>query len=253
MTTATDESVYSQAPHAVRFDWDLHGAERAASRRDIVIVVDVLRFSSAAVRALECGAHIFPHPGDASAEALAQRAGATVLRGHPGTPGTPSLSPGSFVAEHRGRRFVLCSPNGAACTYLARGAPAVFVGCLLNARAVARAALGAQRRIGAPITVIACGERLPGGGIRPCLEDYLGAGAILAMLGDDLSVEAELCRNAYIASSSRLVDLLWDCASGRELRARGSGADVRHCAQQDRSAYVPQMADDCLVPVETSD
>jgi 2-phosphosulfolactate phosphatase len=145
----SEEEIFSQAPYAARLEWGLDGARLAAARGDIVVVVDVLRFSSAAVMALVNGAVIFPHAGGAAADALARQVGAGVLDGRGDGQGAPSLSPASFGAAHRGRRYVLCSPNGAACAQIAGdGAAAVFVGCLLNARGgrggVARA--GAARR-----------------------------------------------------------------------------------------------------------
>jgi 2-phosphosulfolactate phosphatase len=83
--------------------------------------------------------------------------------------------------------------------------------------------------------------------LRPCLEDYLGAGAILACLGDDRSPEAEVCGGAFAGGEARLAALIWECASGRELRARGKGADVRLCAERDRYAVAPLLRYGCLV------
>ena len=76
-------------------------------------------------------------------------------------------------------RCVLPSQNGAEITLqAARIAKIVFGGCLRNALAVAAAA----QRCGSSFNVIAAGERWPDGSLRPALEDWLGAGAILRHL-----------------------------------------------------------------------
>src|SRR5207244_85897 len=88
-----------------------------------------------------------------------------------------SLSPSSFLNAAPATRVVLPSPNGASLTLAADGCK-VFAGCLRNASAVAEAA----QRAGTRVAVIPAGERWPGGSYRPCLEDLLGAGAVLARM-----------------------------------------------------------------------
>ena len=43
-----------------------------------------------------------------------------------------------------------------------------------------------------------------------------------------------------------LKTLLWECGSGRELRAKGFGHDVEHAAQLNIYETVPLMQEDCL-------
>jgi len=129
----------AQGPYRCRFDWGGDGARRAASRNDIVVVVDVLRFSTTAVAALQHGAVIYPCAPTDDVEPLARRAGAQVaayrrdvLATHP-----YSLSPASYDRVPPGTRIVLTCPNGAACSRYGREAPYLFVGALVNAAAVA--------------------------------------------------------------------------------------------------------------------
>jgi 2-phosphosulfolactate phosphatase len=73
------------------------------------------------------------------------------------------------------------------------------------------------------------------------IEDYLGAGAILSELPHPHSPEARLCAAAFAHARGELRDILWECASGRELRGRGHGDDVEHAARLDLYDTVPVM------------
>lgn len=127
-------AILAQRPYRCRLDWGRDGVRRAALRRDIVVVVDVLRFSTATVAAVEHGALIYPCAPFDDAGALARRVGAEVAADHLGTaaPHPYSLSPASYDRVPPGTRVVLPSPNGAACARAAHDAPYVFVGALVN-------------------------------------------------------------------------------------------------------------------------
>lgn len=152
---------------------------------------------------------------------------------------------------------MLCSLNGAACTWIASKVPALLIGCLLNATAVAEQADNLRIKLGSSITVIPCGEKWPGGlenedQMRPGIEDYLGAGMILSHLSGSKSPEAEVCIGAYESSKSKLADLIRDCASGRELRERGYEQDVIHCSQRDVTTMVPVLKENRFIPLDNS-
>ena len=105
-----------------------------------------------------------------------------------------------------------------------------MVGALVNAQAVADAVsylLTADNRLS--VTVLACGERwrVPDeeGALRFALEDYLGAGAILAALPFAQTIEAQACGTTFLALQNRLEAVLWECESGQELRSKGLGED----------------------------
>src|SRR5438477_4167664 len=93
-----------------------------------------------------------------------------------------------------GEAVVLPSPNGSTCAALAvESGATVVAGCIRNARAV-----GEQlRNENGPISVIPCGERWPDGSLRPSVEDFLGAGAILSHLGGSASPEARAAIAAW--------------------------------------------------------
>ncbi len=235
-----------QSPFECRFEWGMRGAREAAARRNIVVVVDVLTFSSAAVTAVRHGARVYPHDDLAGARNLAERLGAeaAMRRADASKYGGHSLSPLSYGPGDVGKRIVLCSPNGAACVLAAAGAPAVLMGCLLNARAAAGEVDRRRRETGASATVIACGEqwseaRESERRLRPALEDYLGAGAVLSRVNGRRSPEAEVCARAFETVRPDLERLLCECGSGRELCAHGYPDDVRHSARLDVYDVVP--------------
>lgn len=102
---------------------------------------------------------------------------------------------------------------------------------------------------GRPIGVIPAGERwgvdlfgegAESGPLRPCVEDQLGAGAIVSALPGSWSAEAALAAAAYAGTD--VPAALRACSSGRELAATGHGNDVVLAAQQDVSASVASLA-----------
>ncbi len=228
-------------PH-VHCEWGRAGLAALAPSADVVIIVDVLSFATCVEIAVSRDAVVLPFGWrDARASAFAERMGAA-LAGARGSCGL-SLSPDSMLGLAPGARVVLPSPNGATLS-LAAGPGRVLTGCLRNATAVARAAAAA----GARILVLPAGEQWPDGSLRPCLEDWLGAGAILAALAERLSpaalsVEADAARAAAGAARGALSRALRDCASGRELIERGYEADVELAAALDVSEAVPALRD----------
>ncbi|MDC2865145.1 2-phosphosulfolactate phosphatase [Bacillus sp. BP-3] len=241
-------SVFAQSSFQCRIEWGRRGAREAAKRGDITIIVDVLSFSSAVASALHVGAEIFPYPPPLNEEAkvYANQLGAELIlsRAEAAKAGRHSLSPVTFSAADFGKRFVLCSLNGAACTWIASKVPALLIGCLLNASAIAEAANHIQKQTGANITIVPCGEHWEDpkedeNDLRPAIEDYLGAGVIIEKLQGSKSVEAQLCMGAFQYATSNLNEFIWDCGSSRELRERGFAEDVTYSAAVDVLQVVP--------------
>lgn len=236
---------------SVHVSWGPTAAALAAARGDVVVVVDVLSFSTtlsiAVARDFTClvysGAEIEELGGPALA---AIRLGARPLGSRASAaPGQPSVSPASLLFAEPGQRVVVTSHNGASVIAAAADASALLIGSLRNATACARTAawlLGLARA--GRITIVACGEQWSSvapeaGGIRPCAEDWLGAGAIcagLAELGYSLSAEARLAAATW---STELGFDLGDCVSARELRSAGYAADVELALQVDTDEKVP--------------
>jgi 2-phosphosulfolactate phosphatase len=242
---------------AYRFEWGRDGLGALAAHCAVVVVIDVLRFTSAVCCALESGATVLPYrwnDANASAYAIEHRA---VLAGRRESGGL-SLSPTDLLVRSAGARIVLPSPNGATLVMAARraGVAHVLAGSLRNATATARTAKNLAD--GRPIAIIAAGERWAGtsGPLRPCVEDLLGAGAVLAALDPSsamspprCSPEAAAARAAFIAARGQLLDTLLDCPSGRELVGRGWDDDVATSAALDVATIACVLDGDAFVAV----
>ena len=96
-----------------RLEWGRRGARVAAERGDILVVIDVLSFSTAAVTAVHHGGHVYPCAWTDDPHALAAQLGAVAAVNRPDVPanGRFSLSPPTFNAIEPGTRVVLASPK----------------------------------------------------------------------------------------------------------------------------------------------
>ena len=163
-------SIFDQREFACRCEWGPHGVA-ALAPADVIIVVDVLSFTTCVDVAVSRGVAIWPaRPGESVPAPLG-----AIVAGRRGQ-AEYSLSPASFLTAPAGLHCVLPSPNGAV---LARAAAqtraVVLAACLRNAQAVAQDAAS----IGATFNLCPAGERWPDGSIRFAIEDWIGAGAVL--------------------------------------------------------------------------
>lgn len=209
------ESPFDQRRYQVRHDWGVEGLRRLAPA-DVVVVVDVLRFSTTVTDAVAAGETV---PLDESADAV-------------------SIN-GAAVARAAGE-------SGAV----------VLLGCLRNASAVADAVLDIQRGRGVrtSIAVIAAGElagRTPGAPLRFAVEDQLGAGAIVDALGalgiDHTSPEAAAACESFRGLRGALRHLLTASGSGQELLDRDARDEVLNAAAVDAAGLVPVLRDGVFV------
>ena len=251
---------WAQEGFRARLAWGPRGARAAAARGDLLVVVDVLSFSTAAAVAVSRGAAVLPCPPGPAGADLARARGAhlAVKREEVPARGRFSLSPGSLRGLEPGETLVLPSPNGAACAALAReGAREVLTAGLVNAAAVA-AWVQARLAPAGAVTVLACGERWPepdpaDGTLRVAVEDLLGAGAVLAGLPAAWrSPEAEAAVGAFLHLRSGLARALLGAGSGRELVERGFADDVQEAAALDALSCVPRLSGALLCAAEAA-
>ena len=99
----------------------------------------------------------------------------------------------------------------------------------------------AAHRLGTRFNLIPAGERWLDGSLRPALEDWLGAGAILRWLPGSRSPEAASAVALFERHRDELVAVLDRCGSGRELDGRGHHRDKIIAGELEVSACVPRF------------
>ena len=227
-------------------EWGLGGALALADVADVFVIVDVLSFGTCVDIACANGARVHPFPIDdrQAAHAEAGRLGA-VLAGRRSDPGAEyTLSASTLRTIPAGARLLLPSPNGSRIAFSMQGRP-LLAGCLRNASAVAEEARNMAQ--GGTVAVIPAGERWPDGGLRPAIEDLIGAGAIVAALGGDVSAEARVAREAFLSAKPRLSETLYGSVSGIGLVGKGFPQDVEIAAELDMSACAPVLVEGAFV------
>ncbi|MEQ8841754.1 MAG: 2-phosphosulfolactate phosphatase [Acidimicrobiales bacterium] len=233
--------------YRVRFDWGPMGLRAISPHVDVVIVVDVLSFTTCVDVALGRGVEVFPYKmNDGTAEDYAASIGAELAGGR-GSEASFSLSPTSLAEAPAGLRLVLPSPNGSALAFGAvdAGAGEVVAACIRNGAAVGSAFADEDLTVG----VVAAGERWHGstGPMRVAVEDLLGAGAVLSMFDRlDLSPEARAAAAAWHDAENDIVERLHRSVSGRELCEQGWADDVTLAAQSHVSDLVPVLRGACF-------
>lgn len=242
---------------AYRFAWGAEGAAALAPHVAVLVVVDVLRFTSAVSAAVEAGGGVIPAEWGRDSDAAAVAAARGALLAGRREDGGPSLSPTDLLTLRTGTRLVLPSPNGAAiAARLAamRDSPVVLAGCLRNATATARRAR--ELAGGDPIGFVAAGERWPDGTLRPAVEDLLGAGAVLAALDPAGAVSAPCCspdaaaaRAAFVAARPLVGEHVAASTSGRRLVDLNFGDDVHTSSALDVTDRAAQLVDGEFVAV----
>ena len=252
-------SAVGQSEDAYRFDWGSEGLYAIGQDAAVIVIVDVLSFTSAVDVAVSVGGSVYPYPlddPDAAAFALTKGAAVAVSRADVTSLFPWSLSPSSLRLLPAGTGLVLPSENGASlvCKAATFGLP-ILAGCLRNAAAVARRARQLAGTNGV-IAVIGAGERWYSGSgpLRPCAEDLLGAGAILCELDPSAAVspprcspEAATARAAFASARYRLVEHVSRTASARELISRGWVDDVGMSAALNVSSTAPILCNGAFV------
>jgi 2-phosphosulfolactate phosphatase len=234
-----NDGLWSQRDYGVRLEWGLVGAERIVDPRAAVVVVDVLSFSTTVGIAVSGGTLVYPCIwGSEQARQYGDKVGAAVAVGRSDVDATHpySLSPASIVDAPAAGRLVLPSPNGS--TIALRAGTAGVAAQVLAASLRNAGAVGTWLRshhfgsIDRPICIVAAGEKWPDGSLRPAIEDYLGAGAVLSALANggmpesvSWSPEARLGLAAFVGTPD-VPTAVRAGGSGRELIDRGYSRDV---------------------------
>lgn len=235
----------------VLLEWGPVGAAAVAEGAEVAVVIDVLSFTTTLSIAVEQGSEVFPYPWqDESAPNYARSRSATLAVGRfeATTSGRPSLSPAGLREVPAPPRLVLPSPNGSAISFrLAASGARVLAACLRNRSAVAG---WLREHVAGSVAVVAAGERWADGSLRPAVEDFWGAGAVIAALeefGAAVSPEARSAAAAFRCVQGDPLTALRECRSGRELTAAAFGDDVAVAAELDVSGCVPVLVGERFV------
>ena len=225
----------------VECGWGLEGLRGLVEGVDVVVIVDVLSFSTCVDVATARGARVIPHrwkdetAADRAAELGAELAG---KRGE----ARFSLSPQSYLEVPPGTKILLPSPNGSSLSLTPEG-PHVLTGCIRNARAVAEAAM----ELGDRVAVIPAGEVAKDGSLRAAVEDLIGAGAIIYHMKTLRSPVAQAAMGAFRSSREDLRGAIAESVSGQELIEWGFAEDLVLACQLDVSEAVPVLTDGVYV------
>ena len=189
---------------------------------DIAVVVDVLRATTTATRALAAG-YRSVLCAESVELALSLRGPGRVLAGERRCVAPPGFDQGNSpreAARRRGDELVLATTNGApAIVAAARHAPVVLVACLLNLDAVIAALEGAD------VQVVCAGTD---GAIA--LEDVYVAGRICAGLSGQRTDAARVAEGVASAHPTPLAALA-QSAGAEALRVAGLAGDIDDCAR----------------------
>lgn len=221
------------------------GAQEAARRRAVTVVVDALRASATTITALASGAAgVLPVLTVEDARAYVGRPFHRVAGERQGAK-CPGFDYGNSPSELRrqatslaGMTLVLSTSNGTRMVLAAQqGATAILMGTTLNARAVAQAAWDLAQQQQREIVLVAAGEYGEHAEEDMCAARLIGAQ--LQQLG---------AQGAPIHATECPYELFRATPSADELRELGYEEDIDFCAQQDLYEIVPILQADRFVP-----
>jgi 2-phosphosulfolactate phosphatase len=233
----------------IRLDVALTPSLLAPSRRQVCVVIDVLRATSALATMFAHGLReAIVAESIVDARRLAKVYPGSLLcgeeRGLPPTGFDYGNSPAEFARmDLRGQRALIVTTNGTAALVAAASARVTLIGSLLNANASVAVAMREARTPSLNIVLVCSGE---GAGSRPSLEDAFCAGAMVERAVRTRGAAVELSAGARIAlhlyrsyrGSPRYA--LRESPHAAYLRTIGLGRDVPFCARRDAFAVVPR-------------
>jgi 2-phosphosulfolactate phosphatase len=233
----------------MKIDVALVPAETRHWRDEVCVMVDELRSSSTITTLLDLGcSRLFLTRSLAEARRLGREHNALLAGERKGR--TPAgfhfnNSPVELSqADVRGRTVVLSTANGTRVLNRLRNKPLTLIGCLLNARACARAAVSLALSRDTGLGLVCAGEFR-----RFALDDAVTAGLLVSRMieaAEEQGVRPSLSDAAKTAlrlqaSYSDLEEALRDSSTGRLVCDIGDEADIPFCARVDATTTVPVL------------
>lgn len=217
----------------------------------VAVVIDVIRFSTSVLAALEAGAagvRTAPSPADAARLADGLGRSGVLLCGEVGGEPIEGWDLGNSPRELAsgrvaGRTLVYSTTNGTRALERVRDAERVLVGCLRNLGAVA----GRVRELALPALLVCAGREG-----RVGLDDAWCAGLLADRLSEeDPRLEPDDGARVAVAASRWLGvpdrDALAATGAGAALVSIGYGGDLDVCAEMDVTGAVPVLGERGLV------
>lgn len=219
----------------------------------VVIVLDILFATTTMTAALADGAAlVIPTMDEASArdEGTRHAPGSHVLCGELYSEVFDGFAPTTPLAllRHgvRDKKLIHATTNGTVAVKEAAGAEHLYVGSLLNGKALAELVLSRHR--GSPIVIVCSGSM---GNFN--LEDFYGAGYLVELLAPAFPVDADLSDGARAARalyrSGQPFDTLINCRVGRMMDSRGLREEVAYATRLSSLDLVPVVRDGVIVPL----
>ncbi len=217
----------------------------AVQRRDVIIVIDVLRCCSTIVTALVNAARgVIPTKTLKEARELHKKHPEFILAGE-----RRGIKPKGFDLGNSpldfspqkigGKNIILTTTNGTRAIVSCKNARYVFTGAFLNAEAVSKTALKIAKREGTGITLISAGTDG-----QFSLEDFICAGAIVESFPSDCIENSDVVLAASLTFRRARRSLNMVIQSGyhaRYLISHGFEEVVKFCSQLNLYDLSPTM------------
>jgi len=225
-------------------------AVEAVRRRDIIVVIDVLRCTSSMINALANGARrIIPAKTLKEAYRLKSEHPSFLLAGERGGLKPRGFDFGNSPLEFTrgkvyGKTLIFTTTSGTVALFRCRTARHVLIGSFLNVSSVASKTIKIAQREGKDISIVLSGRKG-----RFSLEDFLCGGAIVEKLaGTDvtLSDAASASLLSFKQAEDSLLDYITKGEHARNLAELGLGEDVKFCCQIDIFDIAPSLNNDAI-------
>jgi 2-phosphosulfolactate phosphatase len=214
---------------------------------DIVVVIDVLRATSAICTAFENGIDKVI-PVSTIAEALEYKQQGYLVAAERKGQVVPGFqfgnSPYSYIGQDlKGKTLVITTTNGTKAFHTANKANQVVIGSLINLDAVSNFLINQNKNV----LLLASGWQN-----KFCLEDTICAGAIADQLintGDFTSIQDSSIAAKYLYLSARenYLGFLKSSSHRRRLKLLDLNEDIKYCLTPNQTSVVPIRKDNYLV------
>ncbi|MFN8670583.1 MAG: 2-phosphosulfolactate phosphatase [Candidatus Sericytochromatia bacterium] len=234
---------FQQKEYTIKCEWGLEGLEALLDLSDVIIIVDILSFSTCVDIITSNKSYVFPYIyKDESALNFAKEN--NLILAEKRNKNKISLSPHSLINIPKNSKILLPSPNGSTLSFYTNKAKknlSVICSCLRNFRACAELA----QEIGKNITIIPAGEKWNNNNTRFSIEDFLGAGAVISEIKNSLlSPESLLALNSFNSVKNNIYQIIKESASGKELIEKGFEEDVKIACELNTSNNTPVLYKD---------